>query len=144
MWEFIRILFLSNSIWLTSGVIDLDAGATRVFSDTELSAVNSGANIMIDLTDMMPPEARDNIQSSRAWVTANIPVGSIGAKLKCPDCEGNVELSFRGQTSWDDDSMGIRLESGGYMPKGKEFTEVRIFSKVKLSRVRVQWQNYGK
>ncbi|MFT3761657.1 MAG: hypothetical protein QM761_03395 [Pseudoxanthomonas sp.] len=144
MWEMIRIFLFANAVWLTPNPVDFTPASAKTFSGTEISAINSGARLHVDVTEMMPREAMTNISIAREWVQKNIPEGSVAAELQCPKCNGDVELTFKGHTSWDKNSMSISLEGSEEIPTGKEFTEVRINSMVPLRQVRVQWINYSK
>lgn len=144
MWEAIKILLFANAVWLAPNPVDLTPGTAKIFPESEISAINSGARIDIDVTDMMPREAIKDISTARSWVKANIPIGSVTAVLRCPQCNEDVKLAFNGHSSWGGRSMSISLEGSGEIPTGKEFTEVRIRSAVSLRHVRVQWINYKK
>lgn len=144
MWDLIKIFLFSNAVWLSAGPMSVTPTSPAAFSKTEISAINSGAHLLVDVTEMMPADARVSLTSAREWVQENIPEGSVSATLQCPECDGRVELAYQGQNSWDGSSMSISLDHVDKMPVGNDFTGVTVRSTIPLRKVRIQWVNYSK
>jgi hypothetical protein len=143
MWGTIKILLLAKAFLLTSHPIDIKPDSAVTFSK-EISALNPGAAVHVDVSSMMPRSAMVDISTTRQWVPSHIPRGSLKATLYCPECNGNVHLTFNGHTSWDGKTMRVILDRKGGVPPGVKFTKVEVSSEVELRQVLVQWVNHGK
>lgn len=143
MWKTIRAFLLAKAILLSPSPVDMNADAVVTFSK-EISALNSGAALHVDVSSMMPRSAMVDISTARQWVPSHIPRGSLTATLYCSECSGNVHLAFNGHTSWDGKSMHVILDRKGGVPPGVKFTKIEVSSEVELRQVLVQWVNQGK
>ncbi len=143
MWRTIRAFLLASTFLLSPSPVDIHAGAVVTFTK-EISALNSGAALHVDVSSMMPRSAMVDISTARQWVASHVPRGSLTATLYCSECSGNEHLAFNGKTSWDGKFMNVVLDSKDGVPPGVKFTKVEVSSEVELRQVRVEWVNHRK
>lgn len=79
--------------------IDLAVGVTPISLEEPILAVNSGARLYVDISSMVPDEARNNIFLAREWVETNVPARCLNAVLT-NDGLRPVKLEFQGNTSY--------------------------------------------
>lgn len=141
MKEFFLILFFSKTLLLTPDPVTISK--EMGFHPSEpLSAITTGASIIIDVTNMLPNVniGSSGIVESRRLIRERIPPRNIRARLIAED-ETEVILSVFG-TSLTHDSAWVTLSSRTGVPTDLEFKKVIIESATELNDVVVYWRNY--
>jgi len=140
MKELFLIFFLGKVVLLTPNPIDINV-STELVIDKQISAITSGAGILIDVSSLVPEEDRDTIWNSDQELTDLFPKGSISAKLYSENGD-IVELDFSGGYLIGKDTIELTLHADEGIPTGIKFTKVIIESETELKGVTVSWKNY--
>lgn len=139
MWEFIQGLFLAKLL-LLAGPGDFVPGTHQIEIREPVSAISGGASLRLDITSMVPQEAR-SLAASREWIEKTFPDNSIRATLKSKDGL-SVNLSFDGASSWEPESIQLIIAASEGVPKGVEFSSLALSTDLHLQQVTLTWANY--
>ena len=140
MKELFLIVFFGKVILLTPNPIDIDR-SIELFLDKPITAITSGASILIDISSMVSDKERESARNSDKELIAMFPPESIVAKLIGND-DYEVMLKFNGGFQVGNDTIELILHAESGIPAGIEFNKVHIQSTIELSSVKVFWKNY--
>ena len=142
MLDFLIILFFAKTVLLTPDFIDIDVSNELYKLDfaKPVRAINSGASIQLDVTEMLSSDIDKGVTVIRTEIKELFPDGSIEATLFG---EGsNINLEYRGSLI---SKNSIRLQfKSNQMPTDKEFSSLVLKTKVNLKRVKFFWRNHQK
>ena len=139
---FMMAALFARTIDVVPNPVDLGTTWIEVVAQETLVVKNAGAQIELDVTDMLDATAR--VSTSRLWkeLPAQFPRGTVTAVLVSRDGAATVNL-LDGQFAVTDERSFILL-TGSNLKKGMEFTKVRLMSKKPLAGIRIRWRNATK
>ena len=142
MKEFFLMLFLAKSIAITTEPIDI-IGNVNLSLAEPVSAITSGANVRIDITNSLEGKIDlSNIVSVLDYLKAQYPNGSVKAILTTSTGERVILENVSGSTNGENAELVISSSSG--LQTGIEFSKLEIESSKKLLGVSITWQNHSK
>lgn len=148
LWTLSKIVFLGETILLTSAQVDIENHYVFEFKEPT-SIVTSGAHLLIETAETK--KGRDEIAKGKNWqeVVNNLkliyPAGSITAKLYSK----GEEVFFLTEVwpSVDEKHnpvLWIMAARSSPLSEGKDVVKIEILSQVPLKKADIKWVNYSK
>lgn len=128
------IMFFGKLILLTNSPISINANWTYVNFNKPVTAITSGAGILVDVSKLIPPE--NGLEALRG----QFPTGTVEAVLYTSSGK-ELPLVHKGYY-WSKNECMLALYHQGGMPKDLQFTHLKIRASVPLNNVKVLWKNY--
>jgi hypothetical protein len=142
MLDFLIILFFAKTVLLTPNFIDIDVSNEpyKLNFAKPVTAINSGAEIQIDVTEMLSADIDKGVIVVRTKVKELFPSGSIEVFVLGKG--NNINLEYSGVLK---SKNSVRLAfTSNQMPTDTEFNSLTLKTKVNLKRVKLFWKNHRK
>ena len=134
MKTFFLLLFFSKTLLLTPDPINLSQDWMQIVPQRPLTAITSGATIIIDITSIVGEEK--NI----ATLERTFPRGTVEAKLIRDD--GTEVTLHDGFFAYSEHQCWILLSGDGPVPTSVRFVKVLVRGSPILRGVKVSWKNF--
>ena len=134
-----RVLAFGRSVQLSPVPTAVGPEATVFTAEGELSALNSGAKLLIDVSSVVP---KSDVWGMFKAIEAAFPLGCIEAIAVSSD-GSEIHLTHQ-SSSISDSSRYVSLAQEGGANTKLEFTAVRLTSCREVPSASVEWVNYGK
>ena len=142
MLDFLIILFFAKTVLLTPDFVDIDVSNElyKLEFKKPITAINSGANIQLDVTEMLLGDIDKGVIVVRSKIKELFPSGSIEVSLLGKG--SNINLEYSGVLK---SKNSVRLAfTSNQMPTDTEFSSLALKTKVPLKKVRFFWKNHRK
>ncbi|MGS0680682.1 hypothetical protein ACVBIL_05945 [Shewanella sp. 125m-7] len=146
MFDFFLMLFFSKMILLTPDYVNINPGDYEFVIELNepLSAITTGANVQVDVTESLPSFSEGDLIEVRGWISEMFPADSIEVTLRT-ESNREVKLNYTGNSSIGGGEARLLLfNANGELARGLKFNKLTISTNVKLERVKVYWKNHWK
>ncbi|WP_198411339.1 hypothetical protein [Marinimicrobium alkaliphilum] len=134
-------MLFGTTVLLTPEPMDIVDGGIEIDLDKPISAITSGAALYLDVSSMRPPEVND-ILETRSWVDETFSSGFVSVNLFSASGKEDLELSYRGSSSWGKEVVYLMLTARSGVPVGVEYDRLTLKTDIDIHDVRIIWKNY--
>ncbi|MEZ9370852.1 hypothetical protein AB4140_18800 [Shewanella sp. 10N.286.51.B2] len=140
IWTLLKMLLFSSQTVINPTPININQSITTIKLDKPISAINSGANIQVDVTHIVGKY--ENVVAGLDKISEVYPKGCIKGQLITAD--GTVVLLNETGGAVGQDNSYVIFHTFKPLPTDIEFSTIKVSSCNPIPKATLVWRNSGK